>query len=215
MTLLQVPSSDSTALTAQFQEALVIDVGLRGGFFSGRHEVSGTLRGGFIRLGEISQIVERAGQEALAIPAGTSDRVTPFLEVAANFRLFDQQMLLVHLAKSTLSPRLFGEFAIRRDSRFRATGVWLTSKQPDWRYVARLNVDGLVIRDKRSVPETNNTFAVSFGFEYQRGFSDSVPSGFAFVVRGDVDLLRALKGGHVDEHSSGGGNEIESNHRPV
>ena len=49
--------------------------------------------------------------------------------------------------------------------------------------------------DKRTEGESNKTFKVGFGFEYQRGWTDSIPAGFSFLISGDADLLKILQGG--------------------
>ncbi len=182
----------SGTLEAKYQQALVIGAGLEVNGFAGRSETGAIIRAGFVRLGELAQVVDRNGQAELALPAGTSGKVAPYFEAGMKFSLFDRPMALVHLTHTELSPRLNIEAAYRRDARFKD----LSSPGQQDLIVCRLMVDGLEIVDKRT-GVGNKTFVASFGFEYQKG-REGLPYGFSFIIKGDLDLLKALSGGHTD-----------------
>jgi len=198
LSLLQSTAGTAARLDTTFQQALVIDVGLKASGFSGRTERSLVLRGGFVRFGDLGQIVERNGISYLALPAANGDRVAPYVEVGGSVGLYDRPMSVVHLAMGTLSPRLTGEVVYRRDTRFNLSGTQIALSNPEDRFVVRFMLDGLDVVDKRTAPESNKTFKVGFGFEYQRGTGSGVPYGFSFLIRGAADLLRILQGDHVD-----------------
>ena len=141
---------------------------------------------------------ERGGELVLAIPAGASDKVAPYGEFGYRFNLHDAPMSLVHLAKTTLNPRLSAEAAFRVDSRFRATGSLADFNRPALRWVVRLMLDGINIVDRLSGKEKNKRFVATFGFEYEGGFRSGIPAGFQVIIRGDIDLLKALKGNQAD-----------------
>jgi hypothetical protein len=191
MTALKLSSG---TLDAKYQQALVVGAGIDFSGFSGPTETSFVVRTGFVRLGELAQIVEKDGVNELALPAGGDGKVAPYFEAGGRFNLFDRKMLLVHLSHAELSPRLSTEVLYRRDARFDNLGVDVT--RGDF-LVWRLMVDGLQIVDKRTEPAGNKVFQASFGFEYRRG--KNVPYGFAFLIRGDLDLLKALSSGHVEQ----------------
>lgn len=191
MTLLR---SESGSIDAKYQQALVIGASLDLGAFRGRTETTTAVRGGFVRLGDLAQIVEKDGRNEVALPVGSADKVAPYVEAVVRFALFDRPMTLVHLTHTEMSPRLSLEFGYAYNSRFSNLG---TIEDAPSQLVTRLMIDGLEIIDKRTEPVRNKTFAASFGFEYRKGFG-SLPDGFSFLIRGDLDLLKALKGGHVD-----------------
>jgi hypothetical protein len=198
LTLLKT-SGSTEANAATHQEALVFDGGLEFGFFKGSTESTLLMRGGLVRIGDPAVIVTENGQSTLAVPAGTTATVTPYFEAGGNFALHSQPLIVAHLAKTTLSPRLFVEYALRRDSRLGSAGSLTEFSHPEWGYVVRAMLDGVQIKDKRTEGENNTTFAISVGVEYQKSFEQDIPYGFQFIVRGDLDLLKALKGGHVEK----------------
>lgn len=200
LTLLQTQQSgNQTQLAAQFQQGLVIDVGISGSRFAGNTEWSFVARGGFVRFGQLAQVVQSNGANYLAIPVGTSDQVAPYFEIGLRGSLYDRPMSLVHLSLGTLSPRLMGEVVYRRDSRFSQVAAALNISKPEDRIILRFMLDGLNVIDKRTEPESNKIFKVGFGFDYQRGWTNGVPPGFSFLIRGDADLLKILQGGHTDQ----------------
>jgi len=198
LTLLQTQSTGQPQLAAQFQQGLVIDVGFDGSAFTGNTEWSFVARGGFVRFGQLAQVVQSNGSNFLALPAGTSDQVAPYFEVGVRGALYDRPMPIVHLSMGTLSPRVSGEVAYRRDSRFSQIADALKISSPQDRIVFRFLVDGLDVIDKRTDPEHNKVFKVGFGFDYQRGWTAGIPAGFSFLIRGDADLLKILQGSHTE-----------------
>lgn len=196
MTALKLTSG---TLNAKYQQALVVGAGLDLNRFSGRTESSVVVRGGFVRLGELAQVVEHNGSSELALPAGPEGKVAPYLEVGGKFNLFDRQMALVHLSHAELSSRLSSEFVYRLDARFDdLSNLGQGIEAPSGKFLVwRLMVDGLQIVDKRTEPAGNKVFTASFGFEYR--YAKNTPYGFAFLIRGDIDLLKALSPGHVEQ----------------
>jgi hypothetical protein len=190
MTALKLTSG---TLDAKYQQALVVGAGIDVSGFRGPTETSVVVRSGFVRLGELAQVVEKDGVNELALPAGDG-KVAPYFEAGGRFNLFDRKMLLVHLNHAELSPRLSTEVLYRRDARF--DDLKVDVPRGDF-LVWRLMVDGLQIVDKRTEPSGNKVFTASFGFEYRRG--KNIPYGFAFLIRGDLDLLKALSPGHVEQ----------------
>src|SRR5262249_22521808 len=116
MTVVKVASGAS--LDAAYQQALVVAAGLNLNGFSGRTETSAVVRAGFVRLGELAQVVEHDGASELALPAGSQSKVAPYFEAGARFSLFDRPMALIHLTHTELAPRLMAETVYRPAARF-------------------------------------------------------------------------------------------------
>jgi hypothetical protein len=189
----------SGTVSTKYQQALVVGAGVDFNSFRGSSESSLVVRGGFVRLGELTQVVETNGANELAVPVGPEGKVAPYFELGGKFSLFDRPMRFVHLSHGELGSRLSSEFVYRRDARFddlSGLGEGITVPSGNF-LVWRLMIDGLQIVDKRTQPAANKVFEASFGFEYR--YAKNAPYGFAFVIRGDLDLLKALSPGHAEQ----------------
>jgi hypothetical protein len=133
---------------------------------------------------------------AIAADNGTG-RTAWMWEAGVDFNMFNAPVTLLHIAKDLLSPQLSAGLAIRRDSRFKKDGDLLAFDNPEWRLVYRFMLDAVTVADRRQVGEDPKSFTFGFGVEYERALtgSSTIPSGTRFIIRGNVNLFKALKGG--------------------
>jgi hypothetical protein len=109
-------------------------------------------------------------------------------------------MEVAHLEKGLLNPAFSAYLIRRRDERYKRSGALEDFDSPDkrWVYGFSVNLRNLVRSDAGDVaPSKANTF--DFGFSYEREFAGSdkglrIPSSSRYVLRGEINLLRALAG---------------------
>jgi hypothetical protein len=109
-------------------------------------------------------------------------------------------MWLVHLTTQPLDPLAHAYAGIRHDQRFHRAGDLAGFDDPTARVFLGFDLNPIRIADRRTEGSGNALFTFGGGFEFEgalRGPS-RLPSGFRFVLRGDLDLLKALQRGHVD-----------------
>jgi hypothetical protein len=163
--------------------------------------ISTRVGGSYLVAGPL--LVDRGARDsyvALAADNGTG-RTAWMWETGVDFSMFNAPITLLHIAKDLLSPQLSAGLAIRRDSRFKKDGDLLAFDAPEWRLVYRFMLDAVTVADRRQVGEDPKSFTFGFGVEYERALKGtaSIPSATRFIVRGNVNLFKALKGGDTAE----------------
>lgn len=140
---------------------------------------------------------------AVNVQNGTG-RTAWLWEVGAEVNMFNAPLGVLHIAKDLLSPQLSAGIAVRRDSRFKKDGDLLGFDDPEWRLVYRFMLDAVTVIDRRQVGEDAKPFTFGFGVEYERSLkgSASVPSATRFILRGNVNLFKGLKGGDPAEEKA-------------
>lgn len=162
----------------------------------------GTRAGGaYLLAGPL--LVDRGARDsyvALAATNGTG-RTAWLWEAGLDFNLFNTPVTTLHIVNDLLSPQLTAGLAIRRDSRFRKDGDLVGFDDPEWRWVYRFMLDAVKVRDRRQPGEEGESFTFGFGVEYERALKGTatIPSATRFIIRGNVNLFKALKGGEAAE----------------
>jgi hypothetical protein len=204
MPALSFVKEEGTAATeeaeAVYQEAFVWDLGGRVNFsISGSKaaEISAIGRVGQTMFGTQSVVLDRGDQSvlAVAVPNGAG-KAEMFYEYGAQYNLYNNPLEVVHGEGSTVSPAFTIAFVFRNDSRFKKEGDFVVFDSPQQRMVLRFMVDALKIIDRRQLAEKQRVFTLGFGVEreYARGAGEKLPAGTKLIFRGDLDLLRALRG---------------------
>ena len=192
-------SQDKDMQTA-YQEAFVWDIGARVNFqirTRTASEVSLVAKAGQTVIGTGSVLVEKGGQSRLFLPVGNGAGSSEwFYESGIEYNLYGSDLDVVHGEGSVVSPLFYLGFYLRKDNRFKKEGDLATFDSPDRRGVFRFMLDALKVVDKRELGQPPRTFALGFGVEHEFPFGSGtkVPSGTKLVFRGDIDLLRALRG---------------------
>lgn len=124
-------------------------------------------------------------------------------EAGAAFNIFDNRLEQIHAEKGTTSPQFQALVAFRRDGRFQGT-AYSNYENPMGRLVFRLTLDAIRVLDRRQFGEASKPFTFGFVVEHERSLAGSglrVPSATRFVLRGDINLLRALTGEAVPKET--------------
>ncbi len=197
------PNTTATTTEAQpaFQQAFIWNIAPRFNFHIGERSeltVSPTL--GQIRLNSQSQIIEDGnGKGSLYIGLDNgAGKAELYYEYAAAYRIYDNPLHIIHEEQSQLAPVFDASFGFRRDDRFRRAGQLVAFDHPQNRFFFRFMVNGLKVIDRRAEAAANTKpFSVDFGVEYEQhwlGPSSGIPSATKIIIRGNLDLLKALQG---------------------
>jgi hypothetical protein len=156
---------------------------------------------GGTRIGDTRSILTAEnGQGFIAVPADADAKVSAMRwEVGIGWNYYGRPMEIAHLDKGLMNPA-FSAFLLRRqDQRFKKTGDLADFEHPEtrWVYGISVNLRNLVRSDGGDVPPTKaNTF--DFGFsverEFARGSGLRIPDSTRYIVRGEINILRALAG---------------------
>ena len=206
LTFVQAASTDVSGLktsvppSTTYQNAFVFAVSGHGHlstFRAGEVTVSG--RVGVVNLLNDVTVVDQGNNSYIAVPFG-NDTTSLFSEVSTHVNLYRSGMDVAHLEKATLTPLFHMEAGIRRDPRFEAVGAaYYHSGQRVFLKVSAENVPILQELDNG----TSKTFMLAFEWDYEGpwwgtpGQGDGtikIPAGNRIVIRGDINLLKALKG---------------------
>ena len=161
-------------------------------------EVSVTGRVGAVNLVNDVTIVEQGAQSYIAVPFG-GDNTRLYGEVGVMANLYDKGLDMAHLEKTSLMPLFHIEAGFRRDPRFGSVGPQFFN--PTSRTFLRVSADNVPVLAQLSDSTEAKTFSLAFAWEYEGPsiFGNpgpgqlNIPSGNRFVIRGDVNLLKALK----------------------
>jgi len=154
-------------------------------------------KGGTTTLMTPPKAVDKGTGSFLAFPLDGGANSTAWVwESGVEFNMFDNRLEQIHAEKGGLSPQFQFLLAVRRDARF--TGAAYESfESPGNRVLFRLTLDAIKVIDRRAFGDPANTFTFGFVVEYERslmGGGNRVPPAARFVLRGNVDLLRAMTG---------------------
>jgi len=184
-----------------YQTAMVWDMALRLNYqiqARASSEVTGVFRIGQAILGDRTVLVDRGASSTLAHPLsnGTGSAAW-FYEGGLEFSIYNTQIEAVHAEGSAVSPAFTVGLFYRHDKRFRPEGDLASFYNPQRRGVFRFMIDALRVLDKRELGSDPKVFTLGFGIEHEFAVSGktTVPSGTQLMLRGDIDLLRALQGG--------------------
>lgn len=117
-------------------------------------------------------------------------------EAGMIFNIFDNPLEQIHAEKGTTSPQFQALIAVRRDERFHG-GIYESYDRPSARLLFRLTLDAIRVLDRRQFGEPSKPFTFGFVVEHERSMTNTglrVPAATRFVLRGDINLLRALNG---------------------
>jgi hypothetical protein len=206
----ETPADQS--LVADYKDGLMWSVGATAYTLSqGKSEAFVKLSLGGTRVGDSRSVLEgENGQGFIAVPANADASTSaPRWEIGLGWNYYGRPMEVAHLEKGLLNPAFSAYVMHRRDHRFKAEGdlAEFHNSQRRWIYGMSVNLRNLVRSDGgESTPSKANTF--DFGFsverEFARGSGLKIPNSTRYVLRGEVNLLRALAG------SSDGGKKAET-----
>ncbi len=187
-------------ISARFKDAFVWTLGVQVNRpVATKAEVSLTGSVGQTRLNTTAEIVRRGDDQLLLIDLVDNDtRTAWFGEVGLELNVFDRSLEMLHTENDFLSPLFRVGIGYKRDVRFKADGDLIRSDSDQDRLYFRLMIDALEVADRRDEQGGGRTFTVGFGVEHERrwiGDDSKVPSATRFVLRGDLDFLKALQGG--------------------
>lgn len=152
----------------------------------------------------LDELVTSFGQGDDAIHAALADngsgRWASFLEVGLEAALYDNPIRVLHAEQGLVTPTITLSAGYRRDARLRRPDTIAVS---DWdgssdRLFVRFMVDTIKQLQRRDLADDASTFDLGFGLEYDRPMarrSRMTPSVTRFVVRGNINLVRAVTPG--------------------
>ena len=153
-------------------------------------------------LTSLPKAIDKGQGSFVAFPLDYGAQKTAWLwETGVTFNIFDNPLEQIHAEKGTTSPQFQALVAVRRDERFRG-GVYDDYNSPASRLLFRLTLDAIRVLDRREFGEPSKPFTFGFVVEHERSLSTSgvrVPAATRFVLRGDINLLRALTGTPADK----------------
>lgn len=190
---------DPAQTRASYQEAFGWSTGTRISFpFAKYWEISAVPRLGQMVLTDDATLIRDQGPAFIAIPINNNaSNAELFWEYAGEINLFGQPHDLVHLTKGVLTPLLNITAGMRHDARFKKEGQLVAFDNPERRFFFKFLISGLMVT-RTAATGTNETFSLSFGVEHERPWSGEqgavIPAGTRLLIRGDVNLLQALRG---------------------
>lgn len=191
-------TADSTpALVAVLQPALFTDVGARVGLPLERinGEFSFTAIVGASRI--TTDPVTFDDKKPALIATRMSDRASKtawFSEAGVELMMFDNFLRVLHAEKGLVTPVVRIAAGYRVDSRFAQENMPGLVADPHRLYF-RSMVDLNKLVAGRAFGDPAKAFDFGFGIEYDRSLhaSSDVPSSTRFLIRGDINLLKAAK----------------------
>ena len=148
-------------------------------------------------LTSLPKAIDKGQGSFVAFPLDYGAEKTAWLwETGVAFNIFDNPLEQIHAEKGTTSPQFQALVAVRRDERFRG-GAYDGYNGPASRLLFRLTLDAIRVLDRREFGEPSKPFTFGFVVEHERSLATSglrVPAATRFVLRGDINLLRALTG---------------------
>jgi hypothetical protein len=196
--------SVTPATVAVLQQALVVSAGARFGipFEKPNLEVSGVMQLGADQVTSDAVTFDDKKPPIVATGFTPSSRAASFAEFGVELNLFDNPVRVLHAEKGLVTPAVSVSAGYRNDSRFDPANYPGLATSPDRLYF-RFIVDAVKTVSTRNVGETAKPFDIGFGLEYERAWfhsTSSVPSSIRFLIRGDINLLKAA--GSSDKNTS-------------
>ena len=191
-------SAGKAAVVSVLQPALVTSVGGRFGFPMEKiiSELSFVVSTGAARPTADAVTFDDKKPPLVASPVKDGSTKTAwFSETGFEFTMFDNPVRVLHAEKGLVNPAVLVAGGYRYDARFRADefsslGDGFTASPH--RLYFRFMVDTVKTVSRREVAEKPKTFDLGFGIEYERSLgTSSVPSTTRFVIRGNINLLKA------------------------
>lgn len=171
-------------------------------------EVGFFVKGGTSTLMSTPKAIDKGGDSFIAFPLDGGANATAWLwDTGFEFNMFDTRLEQMHAEKGGTSPQFQLMLALRRDERFRGSG-FEDYERSAGRLVFRLALDAIKVFDKRQVGEVAKPFTFGFVVEHERSLASSglrVPSATRFMLRGDINLLRAITGAATEAGGEGEG----------
>ena len=193
------PGSDQSAMVAILQQALVVSGGARFGrpFEIANIELSGVVQVGAAQVSSDAVTFDdkKPALIATSVTPGTS-RAAWFSDYGAELNFFDNPVRVLHAEKGLVTPAVSVDAGYRYDSRFASANFPGLGTSPH-RFYFRCMVDAIKTISSRAIGEDGKAFDIGFGIEYERpmfGTSSSVPASTRFLIRGDINLLKASGG---------------------
>jgi hypothetical protein len=141
-------------------------------------------------------VVDQGNIRTIAIPLGDASASQSFWEATVGLNFYGRSLHLVHAEKDFMHPLIGFTFGYKHDARFKqASDSLVKFDSPEERLVFRfLTAPFPVIMSDGAGGK--KTVELSFGIEHEwmTGLN-TVPSGTRILIRGDVDLLKALRPG--------------------
>ena len=168
---------------------------------TGRSEAYVRVSTGGTRVGDFRTVVTgENGQGFISNPVDNdTSQTAPRWEVGFGWNYYGVPMELIHLEKSLLNP-LFSTYVMRRhDERYKKRGDLAAFNNPElrWVYGFSVNLKSFLRSDGVAVAASKpNTFDFGFAVEREiaRGSGLTIPSNTRYVIRGEMNLLRAFAG---------------------
>jgi hypothetical protein len=181
---------------AVIQDAFIWDLGPRLHFHIGDNwEVEGMGRAGQTHLTSDIVTLTSGNLAQVFVPLGGpgSSGFRWFYEAGGTLRYTLQSLELLHEQNGLVEPAFEISFWKRKDDRLEATEkgqvVFVDGLS---RNVLRFAINGVPVKNAPGQKDNAKLFTISFAVEHQWG--GSVPSTTAFSIRGNVDLIKALRG---------------------
>lgn len=207
MSMVKPVSGDDAAAVdptpvAEYRDGLLWSVGATAYTLSrGASEAFVRVSVGGTRIGDARSVLEAEnGQGFIAVPVENGQPLSaPRYEIGLGWNYYGKAMEIAHLEKGLMNPAFSAFLMHRRDKRLKGEGDLATFSSPEerWVYGISVNLRNLVKSDRgETTPTRANTF--DFGFSVEREFAHGsglkIPDSTRYVLRGEINVLRALAG---------------------
>ncbi|MEO6236435.1 MAG: hypothetical protein ABIQ52_05505 [Vicinamibacterales bacterium] len=195
-------SSAAAAPVGEYKDGLLWNFG--GSAYAtttGRSEAYVRLLTGGTRVGDYRTVVTgENGQGFISNPVDNeTSQTAPRWEIALGWNYHGRPMEVAHLQKSLLNP-LFSAFVNRRqDGRFKKSRDLAGFANPELRWVYGFAVNLTdILRTDGIAAGASKANTIDFGFaverEIPRGSGLRIPPSTRYVIRGELNLLKAFAG---------------------
>lgn len=192
------PSPAASPAAAQ-RTAFVADAALNLNGHIGEHgEVSAFGRAGLIRIGTDTITTIQGQQALLSNPLGAGDKSESnwFFDVGATARLHAQSLSALHEQNGLVEPALELTIGWRRENRFRHAAGLVSFDEPGERRFVRLVLASIPVKGfPKGADDGAQPLTLTFGVEREwPRRPGGLPAVTRFLVKGDVNLIKALGG---------------------
>ncbi|MBI3492975.1 MAG: hypothetical protein HY047_14530 [Acidobacteria bacterium] len=199
LTLVQQQGSSTQSTAAKYQDAFAWSTTAKGNvkWYAAEAEIPfAATYGQFILTTDTSVIDQTNGSggttRTVLVPVdnGAGDAQS-FWEFTTGLNVYGRSLHVVHAEKNFINPVFSAVIGYKHDTRFQADRALVKFDSPAERLVFRIFTAPMLVKTNSSA----KPLAIAFGVEHEwaaRG-TNTIPSGTRIILRGDVDLLKALR----------------------
>lgn len=198
LALVEPKDAPQGGVSASYQEAFVWDLETRLHVHAWRNfELVALGRAGQTLLNSDSTLIQTKNDPAgyIAVPLSGGE-ARWFYEAGLTARFHVQSLQSLHEQNGLVAPAFEASAGFKRDHQFEVAQGQVAFTDPTKRKFFRFMISGVPVR---GVPadekDKKRLFTLGFGVEHEWG-SEGAPKATRFLIKGNVELLKALRGDH-------------------